>query len=792
MKDIGKPPADYKKLEEKWQKFWLSKKIFKFNPNSKKPTYSIDTPPPTISGQLHIGHFLNYTGFDFIARCKRMCGYNVFLPIGFDDNGQPTERFVENKLGINSKDMQKAKFNKIVEKEIKPVQEEAVKNLVSWGMSYDWDTLYNTSSEYCIKTAQKSFLDLYKKGLVYRAEEPTIWCTECQTALSNADVEDVQRETKLNFIDFKLVGGGEIKISTTRPELLPACVGILIHPSDKNAKKLVGKKALVPIFEHEVPILKDKSVDPKFGTGLVMVCTFGDSADIEWWHKYKLPLRMVITKDGRLNKECGIYSGLELAKARKKILLDLKKSLTSQESLKQSVGTCWRCSTPVEFKVTKQWFINILDNKKEFIEQGKKVRWHPGFFVVRHTDWIKNLNRNWLISRQRHFGPSIPVWYCNHCGYEILPDEKDLPINPEVTKPKKSCKCGHSHFTPDRDVFDTWMTSSLTPQITTGWSENSDIFTKLFPMDLRPNGHDIIRTWDFYTIVKAFYHNKRLPWKDVMVNGMVLDPKGRPMHKSKGNIIDPKEMREKYNSDTLRYWVSSVNWGDDIPFQEKEFVRGVKLLNKLWNTTRFVFMNLKSVPIKKPTKLEIEDSWILSRLANVFDSYCQHLDGYQPSKARRDLEKFFILEFCDFYLEMIKSRIYGSDESSKYSAQWTSYNVLYSILQMFAPILCHITEELYNNLYKQDKKVQSIHVTEFEKVGKKNLGAEKLGKFGCELISELRQWKQKKNINLGETVDKITITHPNPKDVKKISDVISRTMRIKNLKIKQGKFSIRI
>lgn len=779
---------DFKAIEKKWQNWWYKSRIFKFDTKSKKPIFTNDTPPPTISGRLHIGHALNYTLFDFVARYKRLAGFNVFYPIGWDDNGQPTERFVEKKLGIKSKDMSRSKFNKIVMNELKEAEEWVKKDSITFGMSYDWNLLYKTISPRCIKAAQTSFLDLHRKNLVYRGEAPMIWCPHCQTVLSQADVEDKKRKTKLNYIKFKLESGKDILIATTRPELLPACVGIFVNPDDKRYKKLVGKKAIVPLFGQKVEIMADEKVEPEFGTGIVMICTFGDSTDIEWWKKYKLPLKIAITKDGKLNKLAGKYGGLKLEDARKKILADLKAKglLKKQEELEQTVGTCWRCHNPIEFLVTKQWMIKLLENKKKFIEQGRKVKWHPAFFRARYDDWVKNLNWDWVISRQRHFGVPIPVWYCKKCGEAIVPDFKDLPIDPETDKPKKACRCGSKEFVPEHDVFDTWMTSSLTPEIALGWPDKK-LSEKFFPMDLRSSGHDIIRSWAFYTIVKALYHFNKLPWKHAMINGMVLDPKGRQMHKSLGNVIEPLDMAKKYCSDALRYWASSVTLGEDVPFQEKELARGMRILIKLWNTARFVEMHIKSKP--KKVKLDIIDKWILGRLFSTLANYKKYFDDYQPSKARKEIEMFFLHEFCDFYLEMVKYRLYQkkNDEGVRH----TLYESLLGILKMWAPFIPHITEEIYQQMFKKWEKDKSIHISEFSKPEKVDKKAIELGELAVEAVAAIRKWKTDQNMSLGAEVDKLTFYHPEYEKLEKVADVIKGTMRIKELEIKKGKLNIK-
>ncbi len=456
------PKPDFKQIESRWQAHWLANQIYKFDPKSKKKTFSIDTPPPYISGNLHMGHGVSYTGFEFIARYKRMKGFNVFFPIGFDDNGHPTERFVEKKYGIRSSDVPRQKFIDMCRHETEELEKVAKDSFVKLGHSYDWNLFYSTISDKAIKISQLSFIDLYKKKLVYRAEEPGLFCVDCQTALSQADVEDEQRKTKLNFIDFKLKDGGDIQIATTRPELLPACVGIFVHPDDKRYKKFLTKKAIVPLFGQEVKIMSDEKVDPQFGTGVVMICTFGDKTDIEWWRKHKLQTKIIISRNGLLNTEAGKYAELKLSDARGKILEDLKTAgiLKSQKELEQNVGVCWRCHKPVEFIITKQWAIKAVEFKKEILEFGRKVGWIPEYHFKRFEDWVNNLSMDWIISRQRHYGVPIPVWYCKVCDEPLVADASEVPIAPETHKPnsgsaahsepdgslvktpEKNCKCG--------------------------------------------------------------------------------------------------------------------------------------------------------------------------------------------------------------------------------------------------------------------------------------------------------------------------------------------------------------
>lgn len=788
--ELPKKP-DFKKIEKKWQRWWVEKKIFKFNPRSKKPIFSIDTPPVYASaGHLHVGHALHYTQFEFFARYYRMAGYNVYFPPGYDDNGLPTEKYVEEKYGLSKATTTKKEFRELCIKESQKVEEEYTERVYkALGHSYDWDLLYTTISPEAQKVAQTSFVQLYKQGDVYRAEEPTLWCPYHQTALAQAEVEDKQRVTKLYYIKFKLEEGGEVTIATTRPELLPACVGVFVHPKDERYRRLVGKHAIVPLFDLKVPVMIDEKVDPEFGTGIVMICTFGDTTDIEWWKKHKLPLRIVLTKDGKLNELAGPYKGNPIESAREKIVKDLTSQglLEKSELLEQTVGTCWRCRTPVEFIVTKQWFIRTLKYKDDIIKQARKIRWHPEFFRKRLEDWTRNLSWDWCISRQRFYGVPIPVWYCKACGEPMLPNENELPVDPEEISPSKPCKCGYSDFEPDRDVFDTWMTSSMTPQIACKWLESPQFFKRLFPMSLRPQSHDIIRTWTFYTILKSYLHMKLIPWTDIMIGTYVLDEKGRGMHKSLGNVVWTHELLEKYNVDALRYWVATAGMGEDLPFKEKDLVRGLKVLIKLWNTARFVALHLRELA-RKP-KLRLIDRWILSRLSQTIEEYHRHFRAFEPSKARKILELFFLHEFCDFYLEMVKPRLYRDEGDD--AARWTLYQCLLGLLKLWAPFIPHITEELYHLIFKTTEKEESIHISEFPKPQETDERALELGKLAVEAIAAIRKWKTERKLPMSAEIAKLTLCHPKREKLDEVADIIKVTMRIKELNLEKDKLKVK-
>ncbi|NIP40248.1 MAG: valine--tRNA ligase [Candidatus Aenigmarchaeota archaeon] len=780
---------DFHKSEKRWQRFWERERIFKFNPKSKKPVYSIDTPPPYASaGHLHIGHALHYTQFEIIARFRRMFGFNVYFPPCFDNNGLPTEKYVEEKFGIDKSTTTKHAFRKLCLKESKKI-ERAYANRVFRGLghSYDWKLLYTTIDPEAQKVSQMSFLDLWKKNLAYRSEEPTLWCTKHETALAQAEIEDLKRNTVLNYILFDVGGGERIEIATTRPEFLPACVAVFVHPDDKRYKKLIGKKARVPLFGNEVEIMGGKEVDMEFGTGIMMVCTFGDTADIEKWKVYKLPLKICITRDGKLNKLGVKYEGMELDHARKEIVKDLEKEerITRKENIEQTVGTCWRCQTPIEFLPTKQWFIKTLKFKKELIAQGRKINWFPGFYQKRFEDWTRNLAWDWCISRQRFYGVPIPVWYCKKCGKPKVPEEKDLPVDPEVDKPKGRCECGSRSFLPEEDVFDTWMTSSMSPEIAIRWLERPKDFERMFPVSMRPQSHDIIRTWAFYTILKAYLHFKKIPWKDIAIGTYVLDSKGRGMHKSKGNVIWTEDLIKKYPVDVVRYWVGTATFGEDLPFQEKDFITGKKFLTKLWNASRFVLLNLKSYRPKRPKRFNGMDRWVLSKLSDLIRKTTKDFENYRTGSAKRRVEQFFWHTFCDYYLEIVKDRLYNQGSYERYeidSAKYTLYHVLFSILKLISPVMPYITEEIYQSYFRKHERSKSVHISDWPKFDSSLVDrkAEKTGDLAIDIITSIRRFKSENSISLAEPLKSVTI---DSSQVKPVLKDIEKTMRIGNVKI---------
>ncbi len=770
-------PKEYnwKESEKKWQNYWKDKKIFAFNPNSKAEIFSIDTPPPTVSGKMHIGHAFSYTQQDIIARYQRMQGKNVFYPWGFDDNGLATELFVEKKTGKIAEQVGREQFVKLCLENTVDAEKEMLANWQSIGMSCDWNIFYRTVSEETQKISQKSFLDLYKLGRAYKKADPTIWCVKCRTAIAQAELEDLDQESAFHHLMFDVPEiSKKIIIATTRPEFLPACVAIFVNPKDSRYKEFIGKKARLPLMHRDVPIIASENANPEKGTGAVYVCTFGDYEDAIWVKSANLPIIQILNSDGRLNEKAGKYAGLKLKEAREKILNDLKTAaaLVKVEKIKNIVNVHERCRTPAEYIVTEQWFIKYLDLREKFLEAGRELKWHPEHMFHRLEHWIQGLKWDWCVSRQRFFGVPIPVWHCKKCDLEILPDEKDLPVNPLVDKPKKKCKCGSKEFIPEKDVFDTWFTSSLTPQIAAGLADKK-LYSKLFPMSLRPQAHDIINFWLFYTLAKSIIIEKTLPWAETMISGYALDPKGEKMSKSKGNIVEPSEVLQKFSADAMRFWAAGSVLGEDLPYQEKDLLTGQKFVNKIWNSSKFVIMNLDGYSLfaisssrEKPTansqqpELRVVDRWILSKLNNLIRDSTESMENYNFSKVKRDVETFFWHEVCDNYLEIVKDRLYNPGKygkAGKLAAQFVLYNVLLNSLKLIAPIMPHITEEVFQLYFAKQEKSKSIHILKWPQVREEwiDKGAEEAGEVLKKLVAAVRQFKQSKNISLGAEIKAI-------------------------------------
>ena len=785
---------DPKDIEPRIQKFWEEEKIFKFDTQSKKPTYSIDTPPPTLSGYIHMGHVLSYSQAEFVARYQRMRGKNVFYPMGFDDNGLPTERFVEKKYKVNIRKVGREEFVRLCLQETEIGGANYRNVWTTLGISVDWSLLYSTINRRCQRISQRSFIDIYNMGRMERRNEPAIWCPLCQTSLAQADVEDSEPvHSFLNTIKFSAEDGGELLIATSRPELIPSCVGLLVNPDDERYRGLVGKTAITPLFNARVPILADMKVDPEFGTGMVMVCTFGDKTDIDWWRQFDLPLKLSIKPNGTMNANAGPYEGLTLTECRKRVLEDLKACglLVEQKPIEHVMNVHERCGTPVEFYVTPQWFIRILDIKDDLLAQGAKLKWYPEHMKVRYDTWISGLKWDWCISRQRYFGVPFPVWYCKKCGAVALADESQLPVDPLASNPLHPCeKCGSTDFEPEKDVMDTWATSSVTPLINANWGEPDSLMEKIYPLSMRPQSHEIIRTWLFYTVIKSYLHTRSLPWYDVMISGQGLDPNGKAMHKSKGNIIEPLPIVQKYSADAVRWWAASAKLGDDLPFKEKEVVYGQKFINKLFNASRFASIHLKDYRPRE-ADLELIDRWLLTKLNGVIRESTENFERYEYSKAKSLTEQFFWGDFCDNYLEIVKDRLYKKDENgeSGRAALYTVYTALLTSLKLLGPFIPHITEDIYQRMFRESEGAASLHISAWPEpdVAAADIEALKLGNMAVAIISSLRQYKNSRSMAQNAVLSKVTFYGDGLEaDIRRVDNVLRDAMKIGEITFGSG------
>lgn len=740
-------PYDVKSSESKWKDYWISERIFHYDFSSKKPTFSIDVPPRYASGKLHIGHSFHYTHQDFVARYKRLRGYEVFFPLCFDVNGMPIEVNVEKKYKIRMKDYTREEFNKLCEKFANENIDSMIEQFNMLGVSLDPSLYYRTDAEYYRKLTQITFLELLEKGLTYRALHPVNWCPRCETALAESEIVYEEREVLLNDVRFK-GDDFEIIISTTRPELLPACLALAVNPKDERYSRFIGKEVEVPLFGKKVRVIADDDVLMDFGTGAEMVCSVGDKDDLKMIYRHNLPLIKSLDERGRLTEIGGEYTGMEADKAKKAILDDLKNKgyLINQTRIKHNVGTCWRCGHSLEFLQKEQWFIKTLEFKDEIIKAAREIRWFPEFMKVRLEDWVNSLSWDWVISRQRYFATPIPVWYCEN-GHIIPATKEQCYVDPLLDKaPVERCpECGGKLNGSD-EVFDTWMDSSISPLYHTHYGRDESLFSRLFPMDFRPQGQDIIRTWAFYTILRSKLATGKIPWRDIMVDGNIMAPDGRPMHASWGNVIDPLVLLEKYGADPFRYFTSQCSLGEDTPFKERDLVRGQRLVNKIYNITNFVIFAKSLTRIQdeeKPT-----DHWIRYRLSKTIENATVFMDNYAFDKAMKIIEDFIWHDLADNYIEAVKHRISG-----KRAYEILSEVVLKSIV-LISPMLPFISEDSYQRAFREEMEVKSIGQLSWPDPPNYDMEKARDGEATVEAIAMLRAEKGINKISLNERVEK--------------------------------------
>ena len=758
---------DFQKAEKEMEKMWEDNDIYKYQNGRERKVFSIDTPPPTVSGKLHIGHVFSYTQAEMIARFKRMQGFDVFYPFGFDDNGLPTERLVEKDEKIRAVELSRSEFRDRCLKTIEKYEEDFKALWKRLGFSVDWSLQYQTVSTLSQKISQKSFLELVKMKKAYMKESPVLWCVECQTSIAQAELETKECETTFNYLNFHTLIG-DLLIATTRPELLCGCVSIFVHPEDPRYRDFIGKNAIVPLYDFEIPILPDESVAMEKGTGAVMCATFGDAADMEWFKKHHLPYKETILQNGRMKSDIRYIGGMKTKKARERIieLLLEKGLLVKQENIVHSVAIHERCGTEIEIIPSNQWYIDVLSEKERFLQAAEEIKWHPEHMKNRYQLWVENLKWDWCISRQRYFGVPFPVWYCKDCKEPIFAEEEQLPVNPLEDKPRKTCKCGCNEFVPEEAVFDTWATSSISPLINAKYGEKDDISKEILPMGMRSQAHEIIRTWAFYTIVKSLYHTGQLPWENIMISGFVLAKPGEKISKSKNNDSNtPMTLIEHHSADAIRYWAANSRLGTDTFFSEEELKLSKRFITKIYNAAKFSMMQLSDY--EKPeyydtSKLLPIDHWILQRVNETTIAATRLLNNYEIGQARHEIDLLFWKDFCDYYIEIVKERLYQPEKHSfeqRYSGQYALYHSLLGILKLYAIYTPYVTEYIYQDFYRKHEKLTSIHQMTWATDETQGIYIE-FGEHIKELIGEVRRKKTEQQMSLKDELPELMITCP--------------------------------
>ena len=781
---------DRDRIETDCQQRWAEDDAFRWDAALDPGLdYVIDTPPPTVSGTLHMGHVYSYTQADIIARFFRMSGRNVLYPIGWDNNGLPTERLVEKVKKVRGGTMDRDAFVALCREVIPEYQAEFEELFSRLGLSVDWTRKYETISDESRTLSQLSFLDLYAKGLLERRLEPTLWDPADRTALAQTEVEEIERAGLLNTVAFGLEAGGEVLIATTRPELIGGCGALLVHPDDPRAGELVGQTAISPLYGIPVPIVADEEVAIDKGTGVVMCCTFGDVTDIGWWRTHKLPLRLVIDRAGKMIEELPLggdewpsrdvataqntveaLAGQKIRDAREMMiaLLGDAGALRGQDHTDQVVPVAERSGAPLEILVTPQWSIRTLDFKEQILAKGREINWHPPYMFQRFESWVEAIKWDWTISRQRHFGVPLPVWYSKRAGEEgriIVPEPDQLPVDPMRDLPP-----GYSvdEVEPERDVMDTWATSSVSPQlitraVTSELGPDPELHERLFPLQLRPQAHDIIRTWAFYTIVKAMHHEDEIPWQDICVSGWCLASDGSKMSKSRGTVIDPVKLLGEYGTDAVRYWTGTSRLGNDTVIAPNTLKQGKRLVTKLWNSTRLAHGVLATAGINPKTPAQDLadgtishplDRWLLGALSQTVEKATAAFEKYEYANALREIEEFYWHIYCDNYLELVKARtnVEGASGADNISARHTLHHATMALLRLFAPFVPFVCDTLNAIMGSASTVHARGQWPKIEDQAEPGLD-EALGGVALEIVAAVRKAKADLNVSMRAPVE---------------------------------------
>ena len=765
---------DPETLEAKWREEWHESDLYRYDDHDDGNTqYVIDTPPPYPTGDFHIGNALGWCYMDFAARYHRLQGENVSFPQGWDCHGLPTEVKVEENRGIRRTAVSREAFRELCVEHTEDQIDAMKETMHRLGFSQDWSQEYRTMDpEYWEKT-QRSFVEMAEKGYVHRDEHPVNWCPRCETAIADAEVENVDSKGTLATIRFPGVGNDatdeqgssspaagpqDIEIATTRPELLAACVGMAVDPDDDRYAGRVGDTFEVPLFGHEVELVASEAVDGEFGTGAVMICTFGDKQDVDWWAEYDLDLRPVVTEDGRLAENVPEFGGLAIDEAKEEITTALQKEgyLRDEEPIEQSVGACWRCDTPIEILSKEQWFVRV--DREEILDKAREVDWIPEHMYGRLEEWTEGMEWDWVISRQRVFATPIPAWSCDDCGHWHVAALDELPAEPTEDDPPSGCpECGANAWTGETDVMDTWMDSSISALHAAGWPD--DEFT---PVQLREQGHEIIRTWAFYTILRTAALEDEKPWDEALINGMVLGADGNKMSKSKDNSVAPEEVVEEHSADAFRQAMALGGQpGSDIQFQPKEVTSASRFLTKLWNITRFASQHLDAESdgaSTEGTALDAAatdaDRWILSRCARVADDVAADMDEYRFDRALRTVREFVWHDLADDYVELIKGRLYEGSDAERDAARHALATTLSASLRMLAPFSPFLAEEAYRHLPGTEG---SVHAATWPALDVTDDAAEARGERIAAVASAVRAWKSDEGMALNADLDRIEV-----------------------------------